>query len=83
MVHGWLRPIVSVGMDAMERSPESVWNEEERSLAISAWIQVILGHFALAPLHQALFEVDPLSPEEIERQKRFLRKFAGIMMASD
>ena len=32
---------------------------------------------------EELFEVDPLSPEQIERQKRFLRRFAGIMIASD
>ena len=83
IAHGWLRPIVAAGLSAMEKSQDSVWSEEERTLAISAWIQVILGHFALAPLHQALFDVDPLSPEQLDRQKRFLRRFAEIMMSSD
>jgi AcrR family transcriptional regulator len=83
IVHGWLRPIVSAGLGAMESNRESVWNEEERPLAVAAWIHVIVGHFASAPLLEELFEVDPLSPEQLERQKRFLRRFAGIMMSSD
>ena len=82
IVHGWLRPIVANGLAALEHSRDSVWTEEERPLAVAAWIHVILGHFALAPLMEALFEVDPLSPEQIDRQKRFLRRFAGIMLSS-
>jgi AcrR family transcriptional regulator len=83
IVHGWLRPIVSAGLGAMEKNRESVWSEEERPLAVAAWIHVIVGHFASAPLLEELFQVDPLSPEQLERQKRFLRRFAGIMMSSD
>ena len=83
IVHGWLRPIVTAGLGAMESNRESVWNEEERPLAVAAWIHVIVGHFASAPLLEELFEVDPLSPEQLERQKKFLRRFAGIMMSSD
>jgi len=83
IVHGWLRPIVTAALAAIEKNPDSVWSEDERSLAVSAWIHVILGHFALAPLLEALFEVDPLSPEQLERQKRFLRRFAAIMFSSD
>ncbi|MBW1886096.1 MAG: helix-turn-helix transcriptional regulator [Deltaproteobacteria bacterium] len=83
IVDGWLRPIVSAGLIAMGNNPESIWSEEERPLAVAAWIHVILGHFALAPLLEELFEVDPLSPEQLDRQKRFLRRFARIMMSSD
>ena len=43
---------------------------------------MIVGHFAQAPLLEALFDVDPLSPDQLDRQKRFLRRFAGIMIAS-
>jgi N-acetylmuramoyl-L-alanine amidase len=83
IVHGWLRPIVTAALEAIEKNPDSVWSEDERPLAVSAWIHVILGHFAMAPLNEALFDVDPLSPDELERQKRFLRRFAAIMMSSD
>lgn len=83
MVDSWIRPIASAGLSAFAQNSNTVWSEAERPLALEAWIHVILGHFAQASLHEALFGVDPLSPEELERKKRFLRRFAGIMMSSD
>ncbi len=81
IVHGWLRPIVVQGLAAMRDDPQTVWSEEEQPLAIAAWIHVILGHFAMAPLLHELFDVDPLAPDQLEKQKRFLRRFAELMMA--
>ena len=83
IVHGWLDPIVAQGLAAMRADPHTVWSEEEQPLAVAAWIHVILGHFALAPLLRELFQIDPLSKEQIERQKHFLRRFAQLMMAGD
>ncbi len=80
IVHGWLAPIVSTGLSSMKSNPRTIWTDDEQPLAVAAWIHVILGHFALAPLLRELFEVDPLAPEQIERQKRFLRRFAQLMM---
>ena len=82
IAHGWLRPIVAGGLSALEENPDTVWSREEQPLAVAAWIHVIVGHFAQAPLLEALFDVDPLSPDQLDRQKRFLRRFAGIMIAS-
>jgi AcrR family transcriptional regulator len=81
IAQGWLRPIVSFGLVAMQNSPDNVWSEEERPLAVAAWIHVILGHFAMAPLLRSLFDFDPLAPDQIERQKRFLRRYAQILMS--
>jgi TetR/AcrR family transcriptional regulator len=81
IAQGWLRPIVSRGLLAMQTSPDNVWSEEERPLAIAAWIHVILGHFAMAPLLRSLFDFDPLAPDQIERQKRFLRHYAQLLMS--
>ena len=81
IAQGWLRPIVSRGLVAMQSSPDNVWSEEERPLAVAAWIHVILGHFAMAPLLRSLFDFDPLAPEQIERQKRFLRHYAQLLMS--
>ncbi len=83
IVHGWLAPIVETGLTSMKANAATVWSEEEQPLAVAAWIHVILGHFAMAPLLRELFDVDPLAPEQIERQKRFLRRFAQFMMAGD
>lgn len=81
IVHGWIGPIVASGLGAMNGAADSGWSEEERPMAIAAWIHVILGHFAMAPLLHELFQIDPLAPEQIERQKRFLRRFARVMMS--
>lgn len=83
VVEGWLKPIVSTGLEAMRDNPQTIWTEDEQPLAVAAWIHVILGHFALAPLLRELFDVDPLAPEQIERQKHFLRRFARMMMAGE
>ena len=82
IVHGWLGPIVSTGLAAMRSNPGTVWSDDEKPMAVAAWIHVILGHFAMAPLLRELFEVDPLAPEQLARQKRFLRRFAQVMMAA-
>ena len=81
IVHGWLGPIVSTGLSSMKNNGQTVWTDDEQPMAVAAWIHVILGHFAMAPLLRELFDVDPLAPEQIERQKKFLRRFAQIMMA--
>ena len=81
IAQGWLRPIVSRGLEAMKNEDDSVWTEDERPLAVAAWIHVILGHFAMAPLLRSLFDFDPLAPDQIERQKRFLRRYAQLLMS--
>jgi AcrR family transcriptional regulator len=81
VAQGWLRPIVDQGMRAMERNPDTVWTDEEQPFAVAAWIHMILGHFAMAPLLRELFDFDPLAPAEIERQKRFLRRYARLVMS--
>lgn len=82
IVQGWLGPIVSTGLASMRNHPDTVWEDDEKPMAVAAWIHVILGHFAMAPLLRELFDVDPLAPEQLERQKRFLRHFARVMMES-
>ena len=52
---------------------------DEYPLVISAWIHLVLGPFALAPLYGGLFNEDPLSPAMLERQTRFLRKLARLI----
>lgn len=81
IAQGWLRPLVARGLLALKEEPGNVWSEEERPLAIAAWINVIVGHFAMAPLLRSLFDFDPLAPEEIERQKRFLRHYAQLLVS--
>lgn len=83
IVQGWLRPIVAEGMMAMKRNPNSVWTTDEQPLALAAWLHIILGHFAMAPLLRELFDVDPLSEDQLDRQKRFLKRYAQLVMSSE
>lgn len=83
IAQGWLRPIVSAGIAAMRRNPDTVWTDDEQPLAVAAWLHIILGHFAMAPLLKELFDVDPLATDQIERQKRFLRRYAQLVMSGE
>ena len=79
----WLRPLIASGIAEMKRADEPNWSEEEFPLVITAWLNVVFGHFAMAPMLGVVFDTDPLAPESIERQTRFLQKLARIMASGD
>jgi len=81
ITESWLRPIVAEGMSAMRRNPHSVWTAEEQPFALAAWIHIILGHFAMAPLLRELFDFDPLAKDQLDGQKRFLRRYAKLVLS--
>lgn len=76
LARDWVRPLLDQGLAAMKRETPARWEPDELPLVIASWIHLILGHFALAPLFQDVFDEDPLSPEMIERQTRVLLKLA-------
>ena len=76
----WIRPILADGIAEMKRDTTSRWSEDEYPLVMSAWLHLVFGHFAMAPLMSEVFGDDPLSPQGLSRQTRFLRKLARIMM---
>ena len=48
---------------------------------MSAWLNMVFGHFAMAPMMSEVFDDDPLSRENHARQTRFLPKLARLMLA--
>jgi AcrR family transcriptional regulator len=76
----WLRPLIEEGVTAMKSERHGVWDEDEFPLVISAWMHLIFGHFTMAPVLGVVFDDDPLSPENLDRQTRFLRKLAHVWM---
>jgi len=76
----WMRPLIEQGVAAMKAEPGSPWDEDEYPLVISAWLHLIFGHFTMAPVLGVVFDDDPLSPENLDRQTRFLRKLAHVWM---
>jgi AcrR family transcriptional regulator len=78
----WIRPLIAQGVAEMQRDPDSPWEEAEFPLIITAWLHLVFGYFAMAPLLSEAFEEDLLSRQAIERQTRFFRKLARLMMRS-
>ena len=75
IVRNYVRPLLEPAMAAASRSnDESVWESDELAPLIAAWMHMVFGHFAMAPMLGELFGTDPLSPENLERQTRFLLK---------
>jgi len=77
VVRNWVQPLLVPAMAAAERNrTASSWESDELVPMIAAWMHMIFGHFAIAPMLGELFGHDPLTPENLERQTRFLRKAA-------
>jgi AcrR family transcriptional regulator len=83
LVHAFARPLVSQALATLRADPRSPWTEEEQPLVIATWLQVILGHFALAPLSRAISGDDPLSRRGLADFTRFLAKLARRIHAAD
>lgn len=75
----WIRPLVMQGVDAMKRAQPSPWDDDEAPLVIAAWLHLIFGYFATAPLMEEIVGADPLAPASLVQQTRFLRKLARLM----
>lgn len=75
----WLLPPYTQALAAVKRAPGDLlagWGEDELPLLVFAWLNMIFGAFAMAPLYAELVHDDPLSKESLERQTRFFRKLA-------
>ncbi len=82
LARSWIRPILEQGIAEMKRGDDSRWDEQEYPLMMTAWLNLVFGHFAMAPLLDVVFETDPLSEENLARQTRFLKKLARAMAES-
>jgi len=80
LVRYWIRPLVDQARVSVERDLNDNWSDDDFPLMIAGWLHLVLGHFALAPMLEEIFGEDPLTPKNLERQTRFLRKLARVMM---
>ena len=71
----WIGPIYQQGIEALRSSPVvEGWSSGDLPLLVMALHNLILGYFSMAPLHEKLLGVDPLSAEALARQKDFLKR---------
>lgn len=68
----WMRPLVAQAERELKRDPHASVREEDLPALISAWIHLVFGHFAMAPLLSEVFDRDLLAAEALERQTRLL-----------
>jgi AcrR family transcriptional regulator len=81
LARDWVRPLLEYGVAEMKRQ-EAPWEPDEYPLVIAAWINLMIGHFTMAPVFREALDEDPLSPRLIESQTRFLQKLARILTSS-
>jgi AcrR family transcriptional regulator len=81
LARSWIRPILEQGIAEMKRDGDSYWAEAEYPLMMTAWLNLVFGYFAMAPMLGVVFDDDALAPESLARQTRFLQKLARTMSA--
>ncbi len=75
-----LRPFTAQAWRALEQVNLSLWeNEELIHLAVGIY-NLIFGYFANLELMQGLRIREPLSPEAVERQRRFLKRAIHLLL---
>lgn len=80
LARDWVAPLFATGSEQLARDPRSPWSADERPLAVAAWMQLVLGHFAMAPLLEGALPDAPLSAAGIARQTRFLQKLSRLLL---
>jgi AcrR family transcriptional regulator len=82
----WLRPLFDRALATFQEtraggrtSALAHWEDDELPILLMTFHHVILGNFALAPMLRAVLDEDPLSPDALERQRRFARKVVRLL----
>lgn len=76
-----LRPLYAEGIAVLAQS-EGPWDRADYFHLGAGLYQLIFGYFANAQLFGAVAQADPLAPEAIARQRRFLRTAVALLMSN-
>jgi AcrR family transcriptional regulator len=81
LAEDWLRPLYSRALATFQKSPTTrEWPDDELPLLLMAFHNLVLGYFATLPMLREVIDADPLSPQAIERQSRFMRKIVHLLV---
>jgi TetR/AcrR family transcriptional regulator len=78
----WIRPLVLQAERELKRGAHTDLPEDDVPSVIAAWIHLVFGHFAMAPLLSEVFDRDLLAPEALARETRFLAQLIRRMVVS-
>jgi AcrR family transcriptional regulator len=73
-----LRPMYAQGLKVLSGT---AWDPEELPQVAAGFYHLIFGYFANAKLLETVIQADPLSPANVERQRRFLKSAAAHLLA--
>ena len=77
----WFEPVYQRGIDVLRASRAAeLWPEHELPLLLLGFQNLIVGYFAMAPLVEQVFGVDPVSEEGLSRQMAFLHKVSHLLI---
>ena len=83
----WLRPLLDRALATFKETRAggrtdalADWEDDELPILAMTFHHVILGNFALAPMLREVLDEDPLSPDALERQRRFARKVVRLLI---
>lgn len=80
VLQGWLGSMYRNGLAALAGSPEAgPWRPDELPRLLFTMATVFTGYFAVGPAYTGLLGGDPLAPEAVEQQTRFLRKLWQVL----
>ena len=68
----WIGPLLERMTELVRRGDASGWPEEQLPLLTASILQVVFGPFALSALLHETSGTDPLAPDALQRQTRFL-----------
>ncbi len=72
----WFRPLLERLSELIrEGRRQNAWPEDELPMLTASIVQVVFSHFALAPLLRESQGFDPLAPERLDEQTRFLMDY--------
>lgn len=78
----WIRPLIEQGMLRMKAEGDSSWDEADHGHVIFAWLHLVFGYFAMAPLMREVLDVDPMAPESLDRHTALLTRMATRVMSA-
>jgi AcrR family transcriptional regulator len=76
-----LRPLYSQGRQALSGA-DRIWSDDQIPHLAAGLYHLIFGYFANAALLDAVVLEDPLSPEAIERQRRFVKTAVARLLGA-
>ncbi len=76
-----LRPLYSQGRQALSGA-DRIWSDDQIPHLAAGLYHLIFGYFANAALLDAVVLEDPLSPEAIERQRKFVKTAVARLLGA-